>query len=455
MRNGHPSATVLTASALAVSLFAAGCEKEGPVAGPKQMPPPEVAVQLVEPQRVAITTELPGRASAYLVAEVRPQVGGILQKRLFTEGSNVSAGELLYQIDPSTYQAAHANAQAAQARAKANLASAKAAQSNASAALASAQAALARAEANSVPLRLKAERYQELVAIKAVSQQDADDAAAAVQQADAAVQGAQAAVKAAAAQIEGADAAIQAAEADIAGANAALETAQINLAHTRVTAPITGRIGRSAVTVGALVTANQPTALATIQQLDPAYVDVTQSAASLLRLEKSIAKGELRKNGAGQAPVKLLLEDGSPYPLAGTLKFSDVTVEPSTGSVTLRTVFPNPSQVLLPGMYVRAVVEEGTNDQAILVPQRGVTRDPAGRPLVMVVGEGEKVEPRIIQTERTVGDNWLVTDGLKPGDRVILEGLQRARPGTVVKPVPFNGGPEAPSGTAAGPAKKS
>jgi membrane fusion protein (multidrug efflux system) len=455
MRNRNPSAPALTASALAVVLLIAGCGKDGEVAAPRQMPPPEVAVRVVEPQKVSITTELPGRTSAYLVAEVRPQVGGILQKRLFTEGSDVRAGELLYQIDPSTYQAVYDNAVATQARARANLANAKAARTNAAAALASAKAALARAEANAVPLRLKADRYRELLAINAVSKQDADDTAAAVQQADATIQGAEATVKGAEAQIEGAEAAVKAAEADIAGTDAALETARINLAHTRVTAPIAGRIGRSAVTVGALVTANQAVALATIQQLDPVYVDVTQSAASLLRLEKSLANGELRKDGAGQARVKLVLEDGSPYPLAGTLKFSDVTVEPSTGSVTLRTVFPNPQHLLLPGMYVRAVVEEGTNDQAILVPQRGVTRDPAGRPLVMVVGDGEKVEPRIIQTERTVGDDWLVTEGLKPGDRVILEGLQRARPGTVVKPVPFDSEAQAPSGAAASPADKS
>ncbi|MBI5439852.1 MAG: efflux RND transporter periplasmic adaptor subunit [Deltaproteobacteria bacterium] len=486
----------LLAAALGLALVAAGCGKEAKTATPggpggRPMGPPEVGVLVIEPKPVAVTTDLPGRTSAFGIAEVRPQVGGIVQKRLFTEGSDVKAGELLYQIDASTYQAAYANAQAALARAKASQANAEAAYAKAKATYASAKAAstkaraahanvkaahtrattgqaaakaaLARAEANAVPLRLKAERFRELLAINAVSRQDADDAAAAVVRAEAEIQSAEAglggsaadsegaaaaaaaaqaeiesaeaAVKGGEAGIEGAAASVKAAAAEVAGAEAALEAARINLAHTRVTAPISGRIGRSAVSVGALVTASQPAALATIQQLDSLYVDVTQSAASLLRLKQSLAKGELREGGREQARVRLLLEDGSAYPLAGTLKFSDVTVDPSTGSVTLRTVFPNPKHLLLPGMYVRAVLEEGTNDRAILVPQRGVTRNPAGQPLVMVVGAGDKVEPRVIKADRTVGESWLVTEGLKPGDRVILEGIQRAKPGTVVKAV--------------------
>lgn len=432
-----PRPSLFPAAVLALSLCFGGCGK-GPQAGPKPPSgPPEVAVQVIAPQRVSITTELPGRTSPYLVAEVRPQVGGLVEKRLFTEGADVRAGDVLYELDPSSYQAACAGAQAAQARARASVASARAARTNASAAVAGARAALARAEANAVPLRLKAQRYGELVTLNAVSRQDADDAAAAVRQADAAVQAADAAVKGAEAQGEGAEAALKSAEAEIAGADAAWETARINLAHTRVSAPIGGCIGRSAVTVGALVTANQAAALATIQQLDPVYVDLTQSAANLLRLKQSVAKGELHKGGPGGARVKLVLEDGSPYPLAGTLKFSDVTVDPGTGSVTLRTVFPNPRRLLLPGMYVRAVLEEGTSDRALLVPQRGVTRNPAGQATVLVVGAGEKVESRVIKTERTVGESWLVTEGLKPGDRVILEGSQRAKPGTPVKAVPF------------------
>ena len=335
---------------------------------------------VAQPEPVTLTTELPGRITPRLIAEVRPQVSGIIKKRLFTEGSDVEAGQVLYRIDPATYRAA----------------------------LASAEAALARAEANLIPARLKEERYRELVQIKAVSRQDYDEVGAALKQA----------------------------EAEVAASKAAVETARINLAYTSVKAPISGRIGRSAVTTGALVTANQGKPLATIQQLDPVYVDVTQSTADLLRLKRSLASGRLKKNGA-KAQVHLLLEDGTRYDLPGTFGFSDVTVDQSTGSVTLRTVFPNPDLLLLPGMFVRAVIEEGVNEEAILVPQRGVTRNPSGSAMVMVVGAEEKVEPRVIKVSRTVGDKWLVSEGLKAGDRVILEGLQKARPGTPVKAVPF------------------
>jgi membrane fusion protein (multidrug efflux system) len=357
-----------------------GCGKKQP-GGPPQAGTPEVGVVTVQPERVMLTAELPGRTSAYLIAEVRPQVGGIIQERLFTEGSDVKAGEVLYQIDPAVYQAAYN----------------------------SAKAALARAEANLTPIRLKAGRYAELVKMNAVSQQEYDDASAALMQA----------------------------EADAEAGKAAVETARINLAYTKVIAPISGRIGRSSVTNGALVTASQPAALATIQQLSPIYVDVTQSSAELLRLKQNVANGLLKSNGAAQAKVRLLLEDGSPYPLPGTLKFSEVAVDHSTGSITLRAIFPNPKHMLLPGMFVRAILEEGVNDHAILVPQRGVTRNPSGNAMVMVVGSEEKVEPRVIKVIRTVGENWLVSEGLKAGDRVILEGLQKARPGTPVKAVPF------------------
>src|SRR6266545_759594 len=309
--------SLIAGAALIAGLSLSRCGKTHAAPPQKQSPTPEVGVVVVQPQRVAITTELPGRTSANLVAEVRPQVGGIIQKRLFTEGSDVKAGEVLYQIDPSSYQAAYA----------------------------SAKAALTKAEANVVPMRLKADRYKQLVAINAVSRQDYDDIAASV----------------------------RLAEAEIEGAKAAAETAHINLAHTKVTAPISGRIGKSLVTTGALATANQPTPLATIQQLNPVYVDVTQSMADLLRLKESLAAGQLKKDGAKQARVKLVLENGTPYPLEGTLKFSDATVDQTTGSVTLRTLFPNPKELLLPGMYVRAILEEGVNDRAILVPQRGVT----------------------------------------------------------------------------------
>ena len=379
-----PARLIAVVILLAAALTMAACGKKQP---PKmQAGPPEVSVTTIVPQRVRLTTELPGRTSPHLIAEVRPQVGGIIKKRLFVEGSDVKAGQVLYQIEPASYEAALASARATQARAEATLGTA----------------------------RLKAQRYRDLVKIKAVSQQDNDDAQAAFKQA----------------------------EADLAAAKAAVETARINLAYTRITAPISGRIGRSTVTEGALVTASQATALATIQEMSPMYVDVTQSSADLLRLKQSLANGLLQKDrSVSQATVRLILEDGTPYPLPGILKFSEVTVDPSTGSITLRALFPNPHQTLLPGMFVRAQVEEGVNDHAILVPQRAVTRDPKGGALVMVVGAGEKLEPRPIQVMRTVGDNWLVTDGLKAGDRVIMEGIQRARPGTPVKVVPFSTAP--------------
>lgn len=359
---------------------------------------PEVGVMAVAPAPVTLTTELSGRINPHLLAEVRPQVGGIIQRRLFTEGSEVKAGQVLYQIDPATYQAAYD----------------------------SAKAALAKAEGNFIPARLKEERFRELVAVKAVSQQEYDDA----------------------------DALFKQAAAEVAAAKAAVETARINLNYTRIAAPIAGRIGRSAVTPGALVTANQALALATIQQLDPVYVDVTQSSAELLRLKRELAEGAIKEDGENQAKVKLLLEDGTPYPLEGMLKFSEVTVDQATGSITLRALFPNPDKTLLPGMFVRAVVQEGVSAQAILVPQRGVSRNPKGEAMVMVVGAEDKVEPRTIKVSRTVGDKWLVSEGLGAGDRVILEGIQKARPGTPVKVVPFGSKPDASPVGAPQPGKK-
>ncbi|MCL1980769.1 MAG: efflux RND transporter periplasmic adaptor subunit [Proteobacteria bacterium] len=361
-------------------LTAVGCKQAASpdkAAGGKG--PPEVGVVTVTPESVTLTTVLTGRISPQMVAEVRPQVGGIIKKRLFEEGGQVKAGDVLYQIDPATYQAA----------------------------VASAKAALAKAEANAFSLRNKAERYRQLVKIDAVSQQDYDDTEAAFKQA----------------------------EADIENGKAVLETAKINLAYTRVTAPIDGVIGRSSVTPGALVTANQTPALAIIQQLDPVFVDVTQSSAELLRLKRSFASGELKEGG--QAQVWLVLEDGIAYPREGTLKFSEVSVEQTTGSVTLRALFPNPEQYLLPGMFVRGIIQEGVREQAILVPQRGVGRNSVGMATALVVGANETVELRMLETERAVGDAWLVTDGLKPGDRVIVEGLQRVRPGVPVRAVPF------------------
>jgi membrane fusion protein, multidrug efflux system len=389
-----------TVGLIAGTMLVTGCEKSSVTAAPPPSGPPEVGVIVIKPQHVALTSELSGRTAPQTIAEVRPQVNGIIQKRVFTEGSDVKAGQVLYLIDPATYQAAYDSARAAQARAEANLGS----------------------------VRLKEGRYRDLVKIKAVSQQDYDDVHALLQQN----------------------------EADVAATKAAVETARINLAYTKVTAPISGRIGRSAVTDGALVTANQPAAMATIQQLGTMYVDVPQTTADLLKLKQNLANGVMKKGGASdQARVKLLLEDGSPYPLAGTLKFSEVTVDQSTGSVILRAVFPNPKQTLLPGMFVRAILEEGVNDAAILVPQRGVTRNPKGDAMVMTIGADGKVEPRVIKVVRTVADNWLVSEGLKEGDRVILDGLQKARPGTEVKAVPFGSTPAAASGGAASPAAAS
>jgi len=346
-----------------------------------QMPTPEVAVLQVQASKVDLTTELPARVSAFLVAEVRPQVNGIILKRAFREGSDIKAGSLLYQLDPAPYQAA----------------------------LASAQASLARAEANLPSLRARAERSRQLVAIHAVAQQDLDDATAAHQQG----------------------------EAEIASAKAAVDTARINLEYTRITAPIPGRVGKSAVTVGALATAYQPTTFTTIQQLDPVYLDAPQSTAYLLQLKRNLAAGRIRNTGTGEAKVKLLLEDGTPYPQTGVLKFSDVTVDPSTGSVNLRMVFPNPNHTLLPGMYARVVIQEGTADHALLVPQQGVTHDSQGNAVAMVVN-GSKVEQRTLKIDRAVGGRWLVADGLRPGDQIVMEGLQKIRPGMPVRTVPYH-----------------
>jgi membrane fusion protein (multidrug efflux system) len=370
----HPGLLPAAVACLAAGLWT-GCARHQ-----AQAPTPEVAVTIIKPAKVALTTELPARVSAHLVAEVRPQVNGVVLKRAFNEGSDVKAGQVLYQLDPAPFKAA----------------------------LASAQAALARAEANLPPLRNRAERDQQLVAIHAVGQQELDEAVAAQRQA----------------------------EAEILSAKAAVETARINLGYTSITAPISGRTGKSTVTVGALATAYQPTAFTTIQQLDPVYVDAPQSTAYLLALKRNLAAGKIQNTETGEAKVKLLLEDGTPYPQTGVLKFSDVTVDPSTGSLTLRMLFPNPGHVLLPGMYARAVVQEGTTDRGVLVPQRGITHDAKGEAVAMVV-EGSKVVLRTLKVDRAIGSQWLVTAGLAPGDQLVMEGLQKVRPGTVVKTVPF------------------
>ena len=352
------------ASSILAGLMFAGCGRK---AAPPAPPAPEVATVTVAPESVVLTTELPGRTVPFRIAEIRPQVSGLIQKRLFTEGADVQAGQALYQIDPAPFQAARD-----------------------------------KAEANLSALRSRATRAKELLAEKAVSQQDFDDADAALKQAE-----------------------------------AELEMARINLAYTKITAPISGRIGKSSVTDGAIVTAYQAVPLATIQQLDPIYVDVPQSTADLLRLERRLAEGRLTRDGDGQNAVQLILEDGTKYPSEGTLQFRDVSVDPTTATVTLRMVFPNPNGVLLPGMFVRTAVKEGVNEHAILIPQQAVTRDPKGNPMVMTVNAAGAVELRMLTVDRAVGDQWLVTSGLANGDRVIVEGLLKARPGAPVKTVPY------------------
>ncbi|NWL78057.1 MexA family multidrug efflux RND transporter periplasmic adaptor subunit [Pseudomonas taiwanensis] len=355
-------AALVSAIALA-TLVLTGCQE---ASAPPPAQTPKVGVVTLQPQSFTLTTELPGRTSAYRIAEVRPQVDGIIQKRLFTEGSEVKAGQQLYQIDPSVYTATFKSAQAS---------------------LASAQSL--------------ADRYKDLVSDQAVSKQAYDESQAARLQAE-----------------------------------AALEKAKIDLRYTKVLAPISGRVGRSAVTEGALVNNGQTLAMATIQQLDPIYVDVTQSTKDLLRLRREMAEGQLEKAGASGARVSLLLEDGSEYPHKGSLEFSEVSVDEGTGSVTVRAVFPNPEHTLLPGMFVHARLGSAVKQEAILAPQQGVTRDLKGQATAMVVNAENKVELRHLKAERTVGDRWLVIEGLNPGDRLITEGLQFVRPGVEVNAAP-------------------
>ncbi|WP_454730810.1 MULTISPECIES: efflux RND transporter periplasmic adaptor subunit [Cupriavidus] len=359
----------------------AGCGKKEQAAAAPQ--PPQVGVVTLAPESVMVNSELPGRTTAYLVAEVRPQVDGIIQHRLFKEGSDVKQGQQLYQIDPSTYDAAYKSAQAT-------------------------------LESS----RLLAERYGKLVADEAVSKQAAAEAKASFLQAQAAVQ-----------------------------------RAEINLRYTKVLAPISGRIGRSSVTQGALAVNGQATALATVQQIDPIFVDVTQPSSTLLRLRRELADGKLDGAGANAAKVNLRLEDGTTYPETGRLEFSEVSVDQGTGSVTLRAVFPNPNHVLLPGMFVHARLSEGVKANAILAPQVGVTRDLKGQATALVVNAKDEVELRTLTTERAVGDKWLVSSGLNAGDRVIVEGLQFVRPGAKVKAVPAAAQASGNAPAAAAPAK--
>jgi membrane fusion protein (multidrug efflux system) len=370
MRARNP---LISLALLSIAATLGGCgAKTAPPEGRGAVP---VTVVTLAPATVTLKRELPGRVTPFLVAEVRPQVNGIIERRLFTEGGLVRAGQPLYQIEDATYRADRE----------------------------SAAAIVARAEATLVTAQLNARRSADLVKVDAVSKQDDEDAAAALRQA----------------------------EADLKSARAAMARADVVLGFARITAPISGRIGKSLVTQGALVTANQDSPLATVQQLDPVFVDVTQSSAEFLELRRALAAGTLK--GTRDLPVTIMLEDGTQFDQPGKLAFSDVTVDPTTGSFALRIVVPNPQNLLLPGMYVRAVVGDGERDDALLVPQQGVTHDPKGGSTAMVVDKDGKVELRKVEVGRTVGDKWLVEGGLAAGDRVIVEGLQKIKPGAPVQ----------------------
>ncbi|HEU0067576.1 MAG TPA: efflux RND transporter periplasmic adaptor subunit [Sphingomonas sp.] len=387
-----PSRKDAAFAGLIAAVVLTGCGKKEQPPAP---PPPQVGYITVTEQPVTLTAELPGRTAAYETSEVRPQVNGLILARLFEEGEDVRKGQPLYRIDPSPYQAQVASARAALTRAQSAIASSQ---------------ALAR-------------RYGELVRINAISRQDFENAQTSAAQA----------------------------QADVASQRAALRTAQIDVSRTTVTAPISGRVGTSVATTGALVTAAQTNPLTTIQRLDPIFVDLTQSSADLLRLRQQILAGDLSRGG-GAAKVRLKLEDGTTYPIEGVLKFAAVSVDPTTGTQTIRAVVANPQRLLLPGMYVRAELVQGTQGRAITVPERGLSRDERGRPTVMVVGAGSKIEMRVVTAPRTIGANWLVTSGLKPGDKVIVEGAQTLRPGAVVNAKPWSEKPAtaAASGAAAG-----
>lgn len=378
--NDLKKAALCVAAGFAVTLFG-GCDSQkstGAPAGAGAQRAPQVSVTEIQPTELDMTTTLQGRTAPYLVADVRPQVAGILQKRLFKEGSEVKEGQALYQIDPAVYEAA----------------------------VASAKAELQRAQAVLYQTRLTANRYAQLVKTNAISKQNNDDAQAAYKQAQAAV----------------------------AAAEAGLKNAQINLDYTTVRSPITGRIGRSLVTPGALLSAHQAQNMAVVQTLDPIYVDVTQSSKEILSLKKDIAAGKLKTKG-GAIPVTLIMEDGTKYPQTGELTLSEVSVDPGTGTITLRAEFPNPDNILLPGMFVRTELPQGTMEKALLVPQRAVMREANGTPYVYVVEDG-KIAIRRLVTHRTQGQNWIVEEGLKPGEKVVIEGLQRIRPGVPVQIVP-------------------
>ena len=359
---------------LTSGLLLAGCKDEKKQAGPP--PKPEVDVVVLQTQPVTLTSLLPGRTSPFRTAEIRPQVGGVILKRLFTEGDVVKAGQVLYQIDPAPYEAT----------------------------LMSARAQLLKAQAALKTSQATVSRYRPLVTANAISKQDLDNAVGTL----------------------GGN------QADIASAQATIKSAQINLNYTRVSSPITGKSGRSSVTEGALVTANQTTALVTVTQLDPIYVDVAQPSTTILRLKREVASGQIKSAGADQIEVHLVLEDGSRYEEAGKLQFSEVTVDQGTGAITLRAIFPNSSALLFPGMFVQEEIAEGVRQDGVLVPQQGITHNSKGEPTALVVGQDNKVDSRVVTTDRAVGDAWLISSGLKAGDRVVVKGVQSAKPGAEV-----------------------
>lgn len=371
-----PKRAVTLTFALSLGLALAACSSKEQQ---QEMPPPQVGVITVQPESTPVTSELAGRLTPSMVSDVRPQISGIIQKRFFEEGSMVKKGQVLYQIDPAPYQAAYDQA----------------------------VANLKRAEATLKSVSARAARYAELVKINAVSQQDAEDAAAARDQA----------------------------AAEVAAAKAAVQTARINLEYTRITAPISGRIGRSIYTPGALVTAGQESALATIHALDPIYVDVTQSGTELMALREAHLKGRLKSGSAETARVQIILPNGKPYEHTGTLKFSEVSVDPSSGAAVIRATVPNPDGILLPGMYVKAVLTEGIASDVILAPQHAISRNERGEAVAMLVNAEGKVEPRIVNAARAVGNKWMITDGLKPGETLIVDGFMKIRPGAPVKAV--------------------
>jgi membrane fusion protein (multidrug efflux system) len=393
--NSVSSISRLTRITLAVAVLSAvaACGKKPDAQGAP--PPAGVSIVTIAPERLALTTELPGRLEATRIAQIGARAAGIVLKRTFREGSDVKAGQTLYLIDPAPLRATYD----------------------------SAQATLAKAEANLTTATLKAQRYKPLVEVNAVSKQDYDDTVAAQKQA----------------------------AADVASAKAARETASLNLGYATVTSPISGRIGKALVTEGALVGQGEVTQLATVQQIDPIYVNLTQSSTDILKLQEAMRNGQLQGAGQGQAKVSLETEDGHAYPQSGKLLFSDLTVDPNTGSVTLRAEFPNPDHSLLPGMYVRAKLEQAVNAAALTVPQQAVQRDLNGAS-VFLVGADNKVSVQPVKADTAQGDKWIVTEGLKAGDKVIVDGVQKVKPGAVVNPSPWKPAAAAPAAAAAAPA---